>query len=296
MADVAADLKTWSATASSNSPSGSTAVGTGLDDNLREIQKVIRQDLANAPTDTASASTTDLGAVASNYVRITGTTTITSFGTVSSGIWKFIRFAGALTLTHNASSLILPGGANITTVAGDCALAVSEGSGNWRVVFYVPTTSFFATLAGTETLTNKTLTSPTVTSPVINTQVTGTAIADQSAMETASSTSLIVSPGRQHFHPSAAKAWCHAGVAGDINASYGVSSVTDTATGTATFNWSVNFSSASYAVVGTVQATSVVFHRISSQTAAAADQTVSNSVATLDVDPTFHYVVAFGDQ
>jgi hypothetical protein len=136
MADVAADLKTWSTTASSNSPSGSTSVGTNLDDNLREIQKVIRQDLSNIATDVASATTTDIGAVASNYVRITGTVTITGLGTVSSGIWKFVRFAGALTLTHNASSLILPGGASITTAAGDCGIFVSEGSGNWQCLSY----------------------------------------------------------------------------------------------------------------------------------------------------------------
>ena len=136
MADVAGDLKTWSATAANNTPTTATTVGTGLAPNLQEIQKVIRQDLANAPTDTASASTTDIGAVASNYVRITGTTTITALGTVSSGIWKFVRFAAALTLTHNSSTLILPGGANITTAAGDCGLFVSEGSGNWRCISY----------------------------------------------------------------------------------------------------------------------------------------------------------------
>jgi len=136
MADVSSNLYSWSTTASSNSPSGSTNIGTGLDDNLREIQKVIRQDLANAATDVASATTTDLGAVASNYVRITGTTTITGLGTVSAGIWKVVRFAAALTLTHNATSLILPGAASILTAAGDMAMFVSEGSGNWRCVYY----------------------------------------------------------------------------------------------------------------------------------------------------------------
>jgi hypothetical protein len=136
MADVASDLKTWSTTASSNSPSGSTAVGTGLDDNLRELQKVVRQDLASKGSDIASATTTDLGAVAGLMHDITGTTTITGFGTVSSGIWKIIKFEDALTLTHNATSLILPGGANITTANGDIALMFSEGSGNWRCVSY----------------------------------------------------------------------------------------------------------------------------------------------------------------
>jgi microcystin-dependent protein len=136
MADVAADLKTWSTTAASNSPAGGTAVGTGLDDNLREIQKVVRQDLATKGADIASATTADLGAVAGLMHDITGTNTITGFGTVSAGIWKVVKFEDALTLTHNATSLILPGGTSILTVAGDIGIFISEGSGNWRCVSY----------------------------------------------------------------------------------------------------------------------------------------------------------------
>ena len=83
--------------------------------------------------DLASATTTDLGAQTSTNLRITGTTTITGFGTVASGTMRNLRFAAALTLTHNATSLILPGGANITTAAGDTATAISLGSGNWVV-------------------------------------------------------------------------------------------------------------------------------------------------------------------
>ena len=91
--------------------------------------------------DVASAGTTDIGAAASNNVRITGITTITSFGTAASGITRQLRFAAALTLTYNATSLILPGGANIIAAAGDTATAVSLGSGNWVVVHYTAATT-----------------------------------------------------------------------------------------------------------------------------------------------------------
>jgi len=84
----------------------------------------------------ASATTTDLGAQTSNFVTVTGTTTITSFGTASAGVLRYVRFSGALTLTYNATSLILPTSASITTAAGDVALFVSEGSGNWRCLSY----------------------------------------------------------------------------------------------------------------------------------------------------------------
>ena len=84
----------------------------------------------------ASATTADIGAAASNFVSITGTTTITGLGTIAAGAMRWVKFGGALTLTHNGTSLILPGGANITTAAGDTAVFISEGSGNWRCLAY----------------------------------------------------------------------------------------------------------------------------------------------------------------
>lgn len=136
MADVAATLVNWSSTTNSNAPSGATNIGTGLDDNLREIQGVIVRGLSHKGADIASATTTDIGAIEGLSHDITGTTTITGFGTVRAGIWKILKFEGALTLTHNATSLILPGGANITTADGDIAVMISEGAGNWRCVCY----------------------------------------------------------------------------------------------------------------------------------------------------------------
>ena len=86
--------------------------------------------------DIASATTTNIGAATGNFLHITGVTTITAFDTVQSGTWRAVEFTGILTLTYNATSLILPTSANITTAVGDTALFVSEGSGNWRCLFY----------------------------------------------------------------------------------------------------------------------------------------------------------------
>ena len=141
MADISADIAQWSATAGSNSPGGSTAIGTGLDDNLRAIQAAIVAALNAKGSDIASASSIDLSATNGLFHDITGTTAITSLGTVRAGVWKVLKFEGALTLTHNATSLILPGGANITTADGDIAMVVSEGSGNWRCAFYIKKSS-----------------------------------------------------------------------------------------------------------------------------------------------------------
>lgn len=135
-ADVATSLKDWSTTASSNSPSGSTAISTNLDDNLRQIQTVVRYLAASDSI--ASATTTDIGSKDATFLTISGTTTITGLGTVSAGIYKWAIFSGALTLTHNGTSLILPTGANISTAAGDIAVFLSLGSGNWRCLAYLP--------------------------------------------------------------------------------------------------------------------------------------------------------------
>jgi len=110
-----------------------TAAGATLSSTLTMTAAAINGAVR---VDVASATTCAIGAAASNYVRITGTTTITGMGTVASGIYRDVVFAGALTLTYNATSLILPTAANIVTVAGDTAGFVSDGSGNWRCLYY----------------------------------------------------------------------------------------------------------------------------------------------------------------
>jgi len=84
----------------------------------------------------ASSTNPALGATASNNVTITGTTTISGFDTVTDGITRIVKFSGILQLTYNATSLILPTSANITTAVGDIAVFRSLGSGNWECITY----------------------------------------------------------------------------------------------------------------------------------------------------------------
>lgn len=86
--------------------------------------------------DVASSGTISLDE--GGYFHVTGTTTITDidFTTDKAGRTAWIEFTGILTLTHNASTFILPTGANITTAAGDTACFVSEGSDVIRCVAY----------------------------------------------------------------------------------------------------------------------------------------------------------------
>jgi hypothetical protein len=85
--------------------------------------------------DVASANALTLG-TDGNYFDITGTTAITSIGTLGVGTIIKLHFDAALTLTHNATDLILPAGVNITTAAGDEAEFIEYASGDWRCTQY----------------------------------------------------------------------------------------------------------------------------------------------------------------
>ena len=85
------------------------------------------------PVTIASAANIDIGAAASNTVLVSGTASITSLGTIAAGAIRYLRATGAFTLTHNATSLILPGGTNIVATAGDVFRFESLGAGNWRL-------------------------------------------------------------------------------------------------------------------------------------------------------------------
>lgn len=79
-------------------------------------------------------------------------------------------------------------------------------------------------------------------------------IATQSVMEAGTSTTQAVTPGRQHFHPSASKAWIKfngtSTSIGTGDASQNMSAVTDNGAGDWTMNFTVPFSSGNYAVSG----------------------------------------------
>lgn len=88
-------------------------------------------------TSLASASP-DFGTISSHNINLTGTTTITSFGSTASTIYPvyYFKLAGAITFTYNGTSMILPGALDIVGAAGDTGMALYLGSGNWQVTAY----------------------------------------------------------------------------------------------------------------------------------------------------------------
>ena len=108
------------------------AAGSASGDSLRWQQLFSQGDNTQVP----SAATVDIGAQNTNFIEITGTTTITSLGANYNGP-RFLRFTGILILTHNATTLNLPGGANITTGVGDSCIVIPNSSANgWNIVQY----------------------------------------------------------------------------------------------------------------------------------------------------------------
>lgn len=112
------------------------AAGNAAGNSLR-FEQLFSQ---GAPTDIASAATVDIGSQNTNFLNVTGATTITSFGTNYNGP-KMLKFTGILILTHNATTLVLPGGANITTAENDTCIAIPKstvsGTGDgWIILAY----------------------------------------------------------------------------------------------------------------------------------------------------------------
>jgi len=117
----------------------------GSDGRPQQLQSgdLLSSYLNQTSTSIGVASTTDLSTATGVYVVLTstGASAITSFGTAAAGTIRLVRNnAGAIVLTYNATSMILPTASNITMATGDEFWAVSEGSGNWRVAPYAKTT------------------------------------------------------------------------------------------------------------------------------------------------------------
>lgn len=87
-------------------------------------------------------------------------------------------------------------------------------------------------------------------------------IADQTEMEAASDTTRAVTPGTQHFHPSACKAHGVVTVSAGtptLQVSFNITSITDTATDRLTVTIATDFSTANYAVIPGIEAATTTY-------------------------------------
>lgn len=135
-------------------------------------------------------------------------------------------------------------------------------------------------------------------------------LAVQSEMETGTDVARAVTPGRQHYHPSAAKCWVVWGTTTTIDASYNMTSITDNGAGDWTLTIATDFSSANYVAVSTSYDAPtddlLVAPAFSTATAKAAGVIRLIQVRIIGsagvpasmslADPTKNHVAMFGDQ
>lgn len=131
-----------------------------------------------------------------------------------------------------------------------------------------------------------------------NTAVSNVQAASQAEMESASSTTVYVSPGRAHNHPGAAKAWIKAnGATGATLASYNSGGFSRSGTGTYTWTIGTDFSSANWCCIALPSSTSftVLQATITAQAAGSVSIEVVDDSGTLRDCDTLH-IVGYGDQ
>jgi hypothetical protein len=200
----------------------------------------------NTAATVASATTTNIGAAASNMVSVTGTTTITGFGTIAAGALRTVTFTGALTLTHNATTLILPGAANITTAAGDSGIFISLGSGNWRCLSYQRASGVAVVVAAVASASES-------AQGIVELATSAEALAGTDTARAVTPAGLRAGLSATGTAPVfAARAWVNFNGTGTpaVRASGNVSSLTDNTTGDYTINFTTAMPDANYAVSG----------------------------------------------
>jgi hypothetical protein len=124
----------------------------------------------------------------------------------------------------------------------------------------------------------------------------GTA-ATQAEMEAASSTSLMVTPGRQQYHPGMVKMWARVNFdtsPASLLGSYNCASITDNGVGDATITIATDFSNANYAFASTAQTGSAYFGQVDAVATGTIQVKMFNSSAV--AADTKMAVVACGDQ
>lgn len=204
-----------------------------------------------------------------------------AISTAQGGRAVLFVFSGTSVITYDGTSMILPGGANITTEAGDCALFVNEAAAdasgtNWRCVWFQR--------------------DGTTLGPPVD------YAASQAEMEAATSNIRWVTPGRAHYHPGVAKCWAYVTVSAGtptLAASYNITSIADTGTGRMTITIANDFSSANWSYSCSSEQPSAGTEGITnirtSTVAAGTIEIATSALGGTDADPASYAFQGFGD-
>ena len=219
---------------------------------------------------TPSAGTVSLPATGGRVFTINAG----NFSAISSaqgGREVVFEFAGASTITHNASSMDLPGNANITTAAGDRAafvnLAAQDATGsNWRCLWGVRDDgSFWGTVPSTQTL-----------------------------IEAGSNNTFPVTAVGIKWNPGVAKCGGKFDFAAGTDTSFNITSIADTASGRVTVTIATDFSGADWICVATAGSTAAFSAMYTAMAAGSVELKTADAAGTI-TDATTVSFVGFGD-
>ncbi len=145
--------------------------------------------------------------------------------TVAANRLFVLMFDGILTMTHHATNLNLPGGANITTAAGDRGIFFSTGANTVYCLDFTRASEVYAALGANSDITSL----ASLTTPLTKAQ-----------------------GGSGTTGDSIIKGWIHFNGTGTvaINDSFNVDSITDVEVGGYDVTWDTDFANANYPFVG----------------------------------------------
>ncbi len=185
---------------------------------------------------------------------------LSNTGTSNNPAWAQVNLANGVTGTLPAGN----GGTgvantNTITLGGNISTAGAHTlSGAFASTFtFTNTTSVTFPTSGTLSTTTGTVTSVATAGLATGGTITSTGTitvtaASKTDQQNLTSTTTVVTPSVQQYHPSAVKAYVEAGITGNTIIGYNISSVTDVGTGQITFNFTVAFPDGNIAFPGSV--------------------------------------------
>jgi len=183
---------------------------------------------------------------------LTGTGLVARTGSPSYAVRTLTAPAAGITVTNGDGvsgnpTLVLANDLAALEALATTGLAVRTGTSTWtpRTLAVSGTGISIANATGVGG-------DPTITIVPATIVTAGLTVATQSDQETSTSITAPVTPGRQQYHPSAAKCWVVVTVSAGtptMQTNYNITSIADTATGNLTVTIATDFSTANWACV-----------------------------------------------
>lgn len=240
------DLSAYSTTAASNTPGGSTNIGTDLDDQLRDIKKNIGKAVGNSwgPTEPGSG----LSARGRLWYDWSGSASEVAVLRINGGGTAWTKL---LTINTSATTAYAPANP-LDFVSVQTTLTAGTGISGGGTLAASRTVSLANLRSATVSVRNGSITAD-IYGRVLSVEADGAATEDE--VRSATSSAVYVSPVTIQHGQGVAKFWVNFMASGtaSIAGSYNVASVVRSAAGIYTVNFTTAFTDTGYCVTGNSQ-------------------------------------------